>query len=365
MPLRTGTGVSLAARCPWCETVFRLTEAQISAKGGMVRCGLCGHSFNAVDALLSDAALAALEAATQPATAIPPGAAAPAPAPPAAPAPAPAPAPAAIKVDGDRPGAELPQGSSSDNASAIEPRPSAALEEAPPASAAESAAQNAKAAKAPLWGARSKPLGENRTAPVEATALAPAEGVEEEELLGPSTYHPSFMGPLDGPDVAPRRLRHALSVIVAVMLVLLLAAQASYWWRNDIAASIPESRPYLVLACHRIGCVVSPQAQIEQLSIESSELTAAPGSSGVLNFSALLRNHRDVALAYPALEVTLTDARDQAVIRRVFTPSDYLRDERRSHQDEGIAANSEFTIKLSFTTGGVATSGYRASLFYP
>jgi hypothetical protein len=115
----------------------------------------------------------------------------------------------------------------------------------------------------------------------------------------------------------------------------------------------------------RLGCTISPEARIDQLSIESSELTAAPGPPGVFNFSALLRNHRDTALAYPAIEITLTDARDDAVIRRVFLPTDYLRDDRRLHLNDGLAPNSEFTVRLTFTTSGVPTIGYRANLFYP
>jgi predicted Zn finger-like uncharacterized protein len=337
--------MSLAARCPWCETVFRLTEAQISAKGGMVRCGVCGHSFNAVDALLSDAAVAALEAKKS--------------------------NPDAIEETPPEASTEPPA-----DQSFREPEETSLDEFLSEKALVE---EHAAAVVAPVSNDFSSPVPKGRTLndlrlrPMQITEPAPEleaatevePAVEEEELLGPSTYHPSFLGPLEGPDVAARRLRHVVAVFFAVILSTALLAQGIYWFRSDIAASVPESRPYLVRACQRLSCSILPEARIDQLSIESSELTAAPGLPGVLNFSALLRNHRDAALAYPAIEITLTDARDDAVIRRVFSPTDYLRDERRLHLNEGFAPNSEFTVRLTFSTSGVATVGYRANLFYP
>jgi predicted Zn finger-like uncharacterized protein len=37
----------MQTQCPSCETVFQLNENQLSHSGGMVRCGVCGHFFNA------------------------------------------------------------------------------------------------------------------------------------------------------------------------------------------------------------------------------------------------------------------------------------------------------------------------------
>ena len=39
-------------RCPRCHTVFRLTEAQHAARGGLVRCGRCSAVFQSNDVLL-------------------------------------------------------------------------------------------------------------------------------------------------------------------------------------------------------------------------------------------------------------------------------------------------------------------------
>lgn len=41
-------------RCPHCKSAFRVTPAQLDAAGGIVRCGVCFKTFDAIDSLESD-----------------------------------------------------------------------------------------------------------------------------------------------------------------------------------------------------------------------------------------------------------------------------------------------------------------------
>ena len=191
-----------------------------------------------------------------------------------------------------------------------------------------------------------------------------SELARENERLGPSTFQPSF---LKGDEGSPgwRRVRWSFTFILCLTALFGLIVQTAYWWRVDIAAKAPALKPYLELGCAQLRCEIMPPAQIEQLSIESSELVAVPGAVNTLTFTALLRNHSSIAIAYPAIEVTLTDARDRAVLRRDFVPSDYLYDSTRQRQLAGVAPSSEYTVKLTFDTSGIPTTGYRAGIFYP
>lgn len=57
---------ALTTRCPSCGTAFRVQPAQLSARGGKVRCGKCGNVFDGVTSLVTDAAApGAQEAAPQ------------------------------------------------------------------------------------------------------------------------------------------------------------------------------------------------------------------------------------------------------------------------------------------------------------
>ena len=46
--------MNLTTRCPNCGTAFRVQPAQLSARGGKVRCGKCTHVFDGVAALVSE-----------------------------------------------------------------------------------------------------------------------------------------------------------------------------------------------------------------------------------------------------------------------------------------------------------------------
>ena len=43
--------MSLATRCPVCQTVFRVVQDQLKVSEGWVRCGRCAKVFNAFEGL--------------------------------------------------------------------------------------------------------------------------------------------------------------------------------------------------------------------------------------------------------------------------------------------------------------------------
>ena len=47
----------MRTRCPACQTLFRISSEQLRARQGMVRCGHCRHTFNALDTLDTEPAV--------------------------------------------------------------------------------------------------------------------------------------------------------------------------------------------------------------------------------------------------------------------------------------------------------------------
>ena len=69
---------------------------------------------------------------------------------------------------------------------------------------------------------------------------------------------------------------------------------------------------------------------------------------------------------HPSLELTLTDAADKALVRRVLRPADYMMTAAaREHLAQGIGPGSEAVLRVHFDTGDVRATGYRLYLFYP
>ncbi len=163
--------------------------------------------------------------------------------------------------------------------------------------------------------------------------------------------------------VQPRKSQRGWG-FASLFLFLLLAGQAAYLYRTEISIIAPGTRLYLEKYCVLLLCTVPLPQQMELLSIESSDLRADPVQhSGNVTLTATVRNHAPFPQAYPSLELTLTDTRDQSLASRIFTPEQYLRDDAKSAH--AIAAAHEIDVKLHLDSGDLNAAGYRLFLLYP
>jgi predicted Zn finger-like uncharacterized protein len=159
------------------------------------------------------------------------------------------------------------------------------------------------------------------------------------------------------------------SVVWGMLAVLGFAAllgQVLHHYRTEIGVLVPDARSYLALACEFAGCEVRLPRRPDLLSIESSELQADGQRDAVIVLNAVLRNRAPFPQEYPALELTLTNAAEEPVARRVLAPPDYLR-ERRDLEfiERGLAAGAEVVLRVPLDTRQVNASGYRLYLFFP
>ena len=147
------------------------------------------------------------------------------------------------------------------------------------------------------------------------------------------------------------------------ILVLTLAAQTLFHFRDALAAHWPATKPALLRFCVLAHCQVKPLQDIAAISIEASDLQADPAHRGLLILTSTIRNRAPFALGYPYLELTLSDTQEQVVVRRAFAPQDYL--SGASDSSSGLAANSELAIRLFIDASATSQAGYQLYLFYP
>jgi predicted Zn finger-like uncharacterized protein len=165
-------------------------------------------------------------------------------------------------------------------------------------------------------------------------------------------------------EAAPPRRSWSL-LFGAVVLLVALAAQATHYFRTEIAVLVPETRPYLIAACKPLKCDVKLPRRPKQMAIESSDLQADGRRDNVIVLNAVLRNQAPFAQEYPALELTLTDERDEALARRVLMPSDYLVGLPAEQVAHGIGAGTDAPLRVYFDAGSLRATGYRMYLFFP
>jgi predicted Zn finger-like uncharacterized protein len=164
----------------------------------------------------------------------------------------------------------------------------------------------------------------------------------------------------------PRQRFSAVWGLLALLALALLLGQATHHYRTELAVLVPEARPWLVTACEMIGCEVRLPRRVELMSIESSELQADGQREAVIVLNAVLRNRAPFPQDYPALELTLTDAAENPVARRVLMPADYLRERPPAELiPRGVAPGSEVVLRVPLDTRQVNATGYRLYLFFP
>ncbi|HTQ77837.1 MAG TPA: DUF3426 domain-containing protein [Burkholderiales bacterium] len=169
---------------------------------------------------------------------------------------------------------------------------------------------------------------------------------------------PGFM---EEPPPARRRWGWGLA---ALALLAVLAAQGALYYRSELAVLVPQLRPQLAAACAILDCELRLPRRTKLMAIESSDLQADDRGENVIVLNAVIRNQAPFPQEYPALELTLTDERDQAVARRVLRPADYLSDASSGRIAQGIGAGADVSLRLFLDTDGLHAVGYRMYLFF-
>lgn len=300
--------------CPSCHATFRVRPEQLAAHNGKVRCGKCAFVFNAFDNLVTPIETVSLIAPEGPATAA----------------------------------------------------------ETPPPVAAPTMSEPA--------GDFLLPSDEQIERETEAINRAIAESTVDEPITeAPNPPSPKLKSKLEiTPELQEkladlqqqltrqeRRARwRTLGWSVGVLsLIVLLAAQLAYFRRDQIAAHYPPARPALAAMCELLRCRIGLLADAALIKLESSDLQAEPDTPGRVTLSVSLRNLAPYPQAYPMLELTLTDAANQPLARRQFSPKEYLAPV--VHAEAGFPANDELAIRLPLDLGELSAVGYKLYVYYP
>lgn len=311
--------MSAITQCPQCNTRFKVTEEQLDAHEGMVRCGLCQAIFNANEHLGNGEPSPQLS----------------------------------LPIMQEQPLQESP-------AAKVEESP---IPPAPPLHESVEFAEFVESVESA-----------ESTQPLEAIEPEPIEPEPVESIVFAESAKAGAAATLAQQVVVADELRRPLHelatrkrtwpwAIGSLLLLTVLLAQAAYYFRVDLAARMPGLKPALQAYCQLLACSIPLPRKANLVTIESSDMEASPSPASAITLSAILRNRAPYAQAYPNLELTLTDAQDKAVARRFIRPHDYLKPEE--NEAAGIPAHRETSIKLYLDTTDLKPAGYRLFLFYP
>jgi predicted Zn finger-like uncharacterized protein len=311
----------MKTRCPECQTVFRVTPDQLKARAGRVRCGHCQTVFNALDKLLEEQHPAEnAETRAEPVSVDPP----------------------TEPVSVDPP---------------VEPAIPGKTRKIPRSWGNEPEIPETVESVPPYPG--------DAPDPVETWEAGLAAGLrfphETSEIPGYSKWDEGLMAP---PIVIPaEKPPYWPFKLAAAVLTLILAGQALYHARSELAVSMPSLRPVLEVFSRALGGPLPLPRHVDLVSIETSDLQADTTRGKLLVLNTTLRNKASYGQAYPSLELSLTDIQDTVIARRVFTPQDYL--PAKQADPPVFPANSDVAVRLWIEAVEINAAGYRLFVFYP
>jgi hypothetical protein len=195
-------------------------------------------------------------------------------------------------------------------------------------------------------------------APLPASSEQPEHSVRSDVPPPDSTLEPSFVR------TARRQafwrqweVRAALGLLSALLAVL-LALQMVLHQRNYLAAAYPQWGPFLQGLCAPLQCKVAPYRHISSVVIDSSSFNKVQGDT--YQFAIALKNTSGNVLEIPAIELTLTDAQEKTVLRRVFTRKDLS-------APRTLASHGDWSgnLQVELALDGASIAGYRVLAFYP
>ena len=123
---------------------------------------------------------------------------------------------------------------------------------------------------------------------------------------------------------------------------------------------LPQSKD-LTHEPHALACRIGPPRHIDAVAIETSSFNKLRSDTYRLNVT--LKNVAAMPVAMPALELTLTDAQDQALVRRVLQSPEF------APGVTSLAARADWSTSLAIavnaSAAGGRVAGYRLLAFYP
>jgi predicted Zn finger-like uncharacterized protein len=192
---------------------------------------------------------------------------------------------------------------------------------------------------------------------LEAAAPAVAEpAVEDLDHTAPIAT-PEFLRRAERQARWRRPAVRAALAVTSVVLGALLALQAANHFRDDLAARWPATKPALVAWCRVAACTLEAPRRLDDITVENTALARA--SADAFRLAVTLRNRGAVALALPAVDLSLTDASGRLVARRALTARDF------NVAPEVLPPNAELALQAPISTGNARVSGYTVEIFYP
>ena len=277
--------------CPHCQTIFRITNTQLKAANGSVRCGSCLQVFNAIEQLPlpKEPEKEELNTSTE-----------------------------HVETTPSHHRAETP----------VSAQPKKELQE-------PLVIQQEKPVKRPAKRTVKKPVKKPDSTQPEISSSKDINPSIKEKVANPQYdgYHQqsieTLIHELDQREtektVNEKKLRRRRTYlgIAACSLLVLLTLQFAWFNRNTLSLN-PALRPAYAMTCNLLSCTLPPMVNINAIKSIDLVVRSHPDRDNALQIDAVIINEAKHPQPFPDLKLTFSDINGRLVANRTFTPSEYL-----------------------------------------
>ena len=148
--------------------------------------------------------------------------------------------------------------------------------------------------------------------------------------------------------------------LASFFLLICLALQTLWSARHTLAQNI-QWRPALEILCAPIDCGLEPLSALHLIRSDRLAVQSHPEFSNALRVKVQFRNDASFEQALPGLLLTFTNANDEVLAQRQFTPLEYLQEELHSLQT--MPARSQLDVTLDLLDPGPQALNYEISFY--
>ncbi len=299
----------MQTQCPHCDTRFRVTESQVNAADGLVRCSVCEEVFNAFEVAERDEHQPSLLSVEQP--------------------------------------HEDPPQTPDDEAAAEQIIKQAGIEQA----GDDETDQNEYDLSAPEDPSAESLTAESHEQIDEASEQGPtSETVEELDKNKNIDFNKTAASDESRKDafdffneddneslshVVPEQFKHSYTSdsggfisnllwgIGSLLLIATLALEYA-WFNRDQLNQIPQLQAWTEKLCQRIECRDIAMRNPAKIELISRNVYSHPNEKNALMVDITMKNLASFAQPYPVMQIKFSDVRGGNVAARRFLPNEYL-----------------------------------------
>ena len=131
-----------------------------------------------------------------------------------------------------------------------------------------------------------------------------------------------------------------------IVLMLIIAAAQTLYFRFDDWARTPQWRPFYSQLCGLLDCTLPKVQNIRDMNTQHLVVRPHPKLQKALMVDTLLLNRADYEQPFPDLLLVFRDLNDHVVASRRFTPAQYLSGELAGQQDMPVRTPVHIALEI-------------------